>query len=111
MPWGVAFPLANDPPGTLRHPTQLYEVAFHLTAAGLLWLAEQRGWLQRQRLKAYLLAYLTYRFGSEWLRPEPNYHWGLTAYQFACLVLAAVLCVLWVADAQVSEKPDKRQIV
>ncbi|MEI8212359.1 MAG: prolipoprotein diacylglyceryl transferase family protein [Planctomycetota bacterium] len=109
MPWGVEFPSANDPSGTLRHPTQLYEVAFHLTAAALLWLAEQRGWLPRQRLKAYLLAYLTYRFVSEWLRPEPTDHWGLTAYQIACVILGAVLAVLWAADAKLGDVSDESQ--
>lgn len=109
MPWGCEFPLANDPPGTLRHPTQLYEVAFHLVAACWLWMAESRGWLKQQRLKAYLMAYLVYRFLSEWLRPEASVLFGLTAYQLASLVLLAVLAVLWWADGRDSADSRSRE--
>ncbi|MFN7737328.1 MAG: prolipoprotein diacylglyceryl transferase [Pirellula sp.] len=100
LPWGCYFPLAQDPPGTHRHPTQLYEVAFHLSALFLLWIAEQRGWLVHQRLKAYLMAYLIYRFATEWVRPEPILAAGLTGYQFACIVLWILLAALWVRDRE-----------
>lgn len=100
LPWGCEFPMAHDAPGTLRHPTQWYEVLFHLSAAGLLLLAESNRWLPQQRLKAYLMAYLIYRFFSEWLRPEPDYMLGFTAYQAASVVLLAILGVLWYADAR-----------
>ena len=38
LPWGVDF---GD--GLARHPTQLYESAFHLTAAVVLWQLQRRG--------------------------------------------------------------------
>jgi len=101
LPWGCQFPLAHDPPGFLRHPTQLYEVAFHSSAILILWIAERRNWLVHQRLKAYLMAYLIFRFMTEWIRPEPIIAAGLTGYQIACMVLWILLAALWVRDRSI----------
>ncbi len=100
LPWGVSFPLAADPPDVLRHPTQIYEVIFHAFAMVTLLLAERRDWCPGQRLKAYLLAYLGYRFVSEWIRPEARVLWGLTIYQIACVLLSLILVALWFRDAR-----------
>ena len=101
VPWGVAFPTACDAPGILRHPTQLYEVAFHLVATIVLIVMDRKRWLVGNQLKAYLIAYLVYRFLSEWLRPEPRLLLNLTIYQFVCVVLIAVLIGLWARDSRV----------
>ncbi|HJO21952.1 MAG: prolipoprotein diacylglyceryl transferase [Myxococcota bacterium] len=37
VPWGVAFPQGMPPTNDLVHPTQLYEMAWLLPVAGLLW--------------------------------------------------------------------------
>ena len=58
VPWGVSFPMANDEPGILRHPTQLYEVAFHFGAALTLLVLDRKSWLVGNQLKAYLIAYM-----------------------------------------------------
>jgi phosphatidylglycerol:prolipoprotein diacylglycerol transferase len=91
LPWGVDF---GD--GQPRHPTQLYEFAFHLSAAlallGLQRLAIFRG----QLVKLYILLYLIYRFFTEFIRPESHLALGLTLYQWACLALVPVFAVLWV---------------
>ena len=72
LPWGVAFAKAAEDPTVPRHPTQLYEAAFHATATvGLLWL-QRKKLFRGQLIKLYLIMYLTYRFASEWLRPEPR---------------------------------------
>lgn len=92
--WGVDF---GD--GLLRHPTQLYESAFHATMLGVLILLERRDFFRGQRIKLYFIAYLVYRFFSEWLRPEPIVGFGLTAYQWASLLLIGVFSLLWVRDA------------
>lgn len=92
VPWGVIFPHQGPEP---RHPTQLYEAAFHLLAAIFLWQCERRGWFDQQRIKLYILAYLTYRFFSEYLRPEPQVGIGLTAYQWASLALLPIFIALW----------------
>ena len=95
LPWGVDF---GD--GLRRHPTQLYESAFHLAAAlALAWL-ERRGLLRGQLIKLYLICYLIYRFLTEFIRPEPILALSLTGYQWACLGLLPVFVALWVRDAQ-----------
>ncbi|MBI2823170.1 MAG: prolipoprotein diacylglyceryl transferase [Planctomycetia bacterium] len=93
LPWGVDF-LGDGP----RHPTQLYEFAFHATAALVLaWLGWQ-GRFPGQLIKLYIIAYLAFRFALEWVRPEPVLAFGLTGYQWACAALVPVFVVLWVHD-------------
>ncbi len=95
LPWAVDF---GD--GLGRHPTQLYESAFHLAAALVLAWLMPRGILRGQLMKLYLIAYLIYRFLTEFIRPEPVLALGLTGYQWACLGLVPVFVALWVRDAQ-----------
>ncbi len=95
LPWGVDF---GD--GLRRHPTQLYECGFHLAMAGLLVVLGRRGIWRGQLIKLYIIAYLLYRFVSEWLRPEPPVALGLTGYQWAALALVPVFVLLWIHDAQ-----------
>ncbi|MDE2291260.1 MAG: prolipoprotein diacylglyceryl transferase [Elusimicrobia bacterium] len=94
LPWGVDF---GD--GVPRHPTQLYETAFHLSMALVLWRLRSRGLLKRQLLKLYILSYLVYRFLTEFIRPEPRVAGPFTAYQLAALMLMPVFAGLWVLDA------------
>lgn len=96
LPWGVVF---HD--GIPRHPTQLYEAAFHASAAGFLAWAGHRGLFRFQRIKLYLIAYLIYRFFTEFLRPEPIVALGLTAYQWGALALLPVFAWLWRRDARI----------
>jgi phosphatidylglycerol:prolipoprotein diacylglycerol transferase len=97
LPWGVVFPHVDSLP---RHPTQLYEAAFHLTAAAVLWQLQRRGLFRGQLIKLYILAYLGYRFATEFIRPEARLWAGLTGYQWACLALAPVFIGLWIRDAR-----------
>ncbi len=99
VPWGVAFPMALDPSGIVRHPTQLYEVGFHFLAALSLLVMDRKKWLVGNQLKAYLIAYLIYRFLSEWLRPESPILLDLTIYQLVSVGLIAILIMLWVRDS------------
>ena len=94
--WGVVFPVDDLP----RHPTQLYEAAFHLAAALLLFALWRREALAGQLIKLYIVSYLAYRFVSEWIRPEPKMWLGLTGYQWAALVLLPVFAALWIRDAR-----------
>lgn len=95
VPWGIHFETASDPPEVLRHPTQLYEVAFHWIAAVVLLVAAKRRWVEGNQLKAYLIVYLAFRFFTEWLRPESVILLNLTSYQIASALLMTVLIVLW----------------
>lgn len=102
--WGMPF---GD--GVLRHPTQLYEVAFHATMLGLLLDLQRRDALRFQRIKLYLIAYGTFRFFIELVRTEPRWHLGLTVYQWAALALVVPLLVQWRVDAPLSRRtaPDR----
>lgn len=96
LSWGLKFERAGDV--LARHPTQLYEAAFHLIMAAMLCSMQQRGIFRGQLVKLYILAYLAYRFLTEFIRPEPELLWGLTGYQWAALVLAPLFVLLWVRD-------------
>ena len=98
LPWGVAFPLSGD--WQLRHPTQLYEAAFHACMAILLFWLWRRRALEGQLIKLYFIGYLAFRFCSEWIRPEPQFWWGLSVYQWAAALLIPVFVGLWVLDAR-----------
>ena len=97
LPWGVVFPSVDSLP---RHPTQIYEAAFHLTMAAVLWQLQRRGVFCGQLIKLYILSYLAYRFATEFIRPEAQLWYGLTGYQWACLALAPVFAGLWIRDAR-----------
>jgi phosphatidylglycerol:prolipoprotein diacylglycerol transferase len=97
LPWGVVFRNVDSQP---RHPTQLYEAAFHLSAAAALWQLQKRGLLRGQLIKLYILAYLAYRFATEFIRPETRLWGGLTGYQWTCVVLAPAFAALWARDAR-----------
>jgi phosphatidylglycerol:prolipoprotein diacylglycerol transferase len=98
LPWGVCFAKSGD--SLPRHPTQLYEAAFHLAMAGLLFVLQQRGLFRGQLIKLYILAYLAYRFLSEFIRPEPCLALGLTGYQWTAIALTPVFAWLWWRDSK-----------
>jgi len=93
LPWAMDF---GD--GLARHPTQLYEALFH--AAMAAWLSRLRasGRYPRQLMKLYILAYLCYRFLTEFIRPEPRLLSGLTGYQLLALAMMPLFLWLWRAD-------------
>ncbi|MFT5527316.1 MAG: phosphatidylglycerol:prolipoprotein diacylglycerol transferase, partial [Pirellulaceae bacterium] len=98
--WGAFFPTAPDGGTVLRHPTQIYESLFHFLAAILLAYCTYRGFFKNQLVKIYILAYLVYRYLSESIRPEPAVFFGLTAYQWAAIVLVPVFAYLYWRDEQ-----------
>ncbi|MCC6491732.1 MAG: prolipoprotein diacylglyceryl transferase [Pirellulales bacterium] len=95
LPWGVVFRNVDSLP---RHPTQLYEAAFHFAMACLLWELQRRGLFRGQLIKLYIIAYLAYRFGTEFIRPEVRLWHGLTGYQWACVLLIGAFAALWRRD-------------
>lgn len=105
LPWGMRFPLSGD--DLLRHPTQLYETFFHFAMAGMMLVLRLANVFERQLIKFYILAYLAYRFASEFIRPEAELLWGLTAYQWACFPLAAIFVGLWMHDAAVLKREQE----
>ncbi len=93
LPWGVDF---GD--GVRRHPTQLYECVFHASCAVILIQLQARGAFRGQLIKLYIIAYLCYRFATEYIRPEPKLWLDLSIYQWAALVFIPVFALLWLRD-------------
>ena len=96
LPWGVVFPNVDSQP---RHPTQIYEFLFHATMAVILFALWRRRFFPGQLIKLYILSYIGYRFLSEFIRPEARLWFGLTGYQWSCMVLVVVFAWLWHRDA------------
>ncbi len=86
LPWGIDF---GD--GLLRHPTQGYEILFHLTACAILLLTGAYRKPGGIALKYYFISYLIFRFTLEFIRVEPRLWLNLTGYQLAAMVFVPVL--------------------
>ncbi len=104
LPWGVRFPQVDNVP---RHPTQLYEVLFHLAAAVVLARLQTLNYFPGQRVKLYIMLYLVYRLATETIRPEPRMWVGLTAYQWFALAMLPVFALLWWKDSRASLSPPQ----
>lgn len=82
LPWGLEISpervaAEGYPPGTLFHPTFLYESLWNLALCGLLLLLDKRRPMRPPRLMAvYLLGYGIGRFWVEGLRIDLAHHVG-----------------------------------
>lgn len=79
LPWAVDY---GD--GILRHPAQLYEIAFLLPFALLLWGRLRRPHREGDVFKTFLIGYLAFRFCLEFLKPGVAFA-GLNVIQWVCL--------------------------
>ena len=104
LPWGVVFPKVDQ---LTRHPNQIYEAAFHLLMAIILYWMLKNSILQGQLIKVYFLAYFAFRFLTEFLRPEIHWTGGLSAYQWAIVVLVPIFIALWYRDTRHPSNPTK----
>lgn len=86
LPWAIDF---GDGP---RHPTQLYEIAFLVLTGALLALRMRRPYANGSIFRLFMLAYLLFRFGVEFLKPRETPVGPLSAIQFACLA-GVLVCV------------------
>ena len=100
--WGVVFPHIDH---LKRHPTQLYESAFHLIMAIFLWALWRRQAFRGQLIKLYFLTYFAYRFCTEFIRPEARLFGGLTGYQWAALAWVPLFAWLWHHDSRKFQRP------
>ena len=100
LPWGIsvspeaaaAFPVCPGCGGPM-HPTMLYEIAFNVIAAWLVWRFRRRVPAQGDALKLYLLAAAVFRFLVEFLRTSPPQALGLTAPQWVLIPMVTLLVV------------------
>jgi phosphatidylglycerol:prolipoprotein diacylglycerol transferase len=93
VPWAMAFPRGAPPTTERVHPTQLYEVAWLLPVAGLLW------WRRRRSpflFGEYLALNGLGRFFIEMLRVNPKVALGLTEPQFVGIGLIVIGSAGWI---------------
>lgn len=107
LPWGVGFLTAPDGGTLLRHPTQAYEMIFHISAATIGWLAIQWRWQPGRLMPWYLVGYAVFRFVSEYWRPEPRLAGQLTFYQYSSIVIAIAFGVIIVYRSRALPQPDQ----
>jgi prolipoprotein diacylglyceryltransferase len=95
LPWGMDF---GD--GIARHPTQLYEMIFCLTAFVLLQRARKTASPGRL-LTRFFLAYFTFRFLEEFIRPHELIA-GLTPFQWISIagILILTAKTLWMKNQE-----------
>jgi phosphatidylglycerol---prolipoprotein diacylglyceryl transferase len=92
LPWGVTVP------GTeyAVHPTPLYDVGFNLIWLVVLLLLRDHPKMQDGNLLKFGIAgYAVFRFLVEFVRNNPTLALGLTAQQFACLLMLAGLAIYY----------------
>jgi prolipoprotein diacylglyceryltransferase len=100
LPWGVratpdaasAFAVCPGCGGPM-HPTMLYEIAFNIAAAWLIWRFRRRVPVPGDTLKLYLLGAGAFRFLVEFLRTSPKQALDLTASQWVLIPFLAVLVI------------------
>ena len=86
LPWAVDF---GDGP---RHPTQLYDILFLILLAIVLKWRMRTAYPDGRIFRLFMLAYLTYRFGVEFIKPTYRPYAGLSAIQLACFI-GSIVCV------------------
>jgi phosphatidylglycerol:prolipoprotein diacylglycerol transferase len=82
LPWGVDF---GD--GVLRHPTQLYEMAFLLAFSLVLWMFLRQPRRNGDVFKLFMAGYIGWRFLVDFLKPEFRVL-GLSMIQWTCLMVS-----------------------
>lgn len=107
LPWGVrvepaaaaAFPACPGCGGPM-HPTMLYEIAFNVLAAAVLWRFRSRVPAPGDALKLYLLSAATFRFLVEFIRTSPRQLFDLTAPQWVLIPIVSLLLIHFARQAR-----------
>jgi phosphatidylglycerol:prolipoprotein diacylglycerol transferase len=78
LPWGVNF---GD--GILRHPTQLYEIAFAVALAVVLWRNMQRPHLEGDIFKMFIVSYFAFRLACDFVKSDVRIFAEMSSIQWA----------------------------
>ena len=81
------------------HPTMVYEIAFNLAAAALLWRFRAQVPAAGDALKLYLLAAAAFRFLVEFIRTSPRQALDLTAPQWVLIPMIGLLLLHFARQA------------
>jgi phosphatidylglycerol:prolipoprotein diacylglycerol transferase len=88
LPWGIDF---GD--HVLRHPTQLYEIAFLAVLGLLLWNVRSANRREGALFRLFMAGYLAMRFSIEFIKPSWKPYLGTSAIQLACLI-GFIICAV-----------------
>ena len=80
LPWGVDF---GD--GIYRHPTQLYEIIFLMFLLIFLQFFSRYQEQEGDLFKFFMISYLGFRFFIDFLKPDFDIIFSLSAIQISCL--------------------------
>lgn len=81
LPWGM-----NLGDGISRHPVSLYEIIFLILLwQMLLFISRRYALVNGARFKLFMIAYLLFRFGLDFIKPGYRYALGLGSIQLACV--------------------------
>lgn len=86
LPWGVDF---GD--GVLRHPAQLYEIAFLLFWTTFLFMKRKKGDPNGLLFRKWMVGYLLFRFLVDFIKPVEHFYFGLNSIQLACLIALGII--------------------
>ena len=82
LPWGMDL---GD--GLKRHPVALYEIVFLFILWVSIWQAEKK-WRFKNgaRFKIFMMAYISFRFLLDFIKPHYTFKIGLSTIQIACVL-------------------------
>lgn len=85
--------------GKLRHPASLYEIGFLI----LLWISLKQWEKHRQlaagtRFKLFMIAYISFRFLLDFIKPHYDMLGGLSTIQLTCLLGLIYYAAIFAAD-------------
>lgn len=109
--WGLEIDPAHNlgyPPGTLFHPTFLYEMLWNLAAAAVLvWLAKRFDLRHGRQFWLYVMLYTTGRVWIEMLRIDAAEHiFGLRLNVWTSIITFAIATALFIRLGRTSAAPD-----
>jgi|688.fasta_scaffold202220_2 prolipoprotein diacylglyceryltransferase len=93
--YGIAtnLPIAMDfGDGILRHPTQLYEIAFLIILLGATFLLEKKKLNEGLLFKIFFISYLLFRFCIQFIKPTPRIYFGLDIIQILSIMVCIYYC-------------------
>ena len=98
LPWGVVYthPDSFGPLGVAVHPTQVYEIIYHLLAFTVLLKLRGRFKAEGSLFLVYLSLYALWRVGGDFLRVGTPFLFGLHQAQVIGIVVLAITIPLLV---------------
>jgi phosphatidylglycerol:prolipoprotein diacylglycerol transferase len=100
LPWAMDL---GD--GIKRHPTNLYEIFFLILLFISLKLFESRRMFSNgSRFKVFMIAYLFFRLGIEFIKPSHKYFFNLSLIQLSCIAGLIYYCTIFFQSRLILEK-------